>query len=155
MNFLKLFNIPIVLFVILFFRFFRSRISYLSPGRRFPPKQQLLSIFSVRCWMGIAAIPWVSQINVISERCVISQISIFTFFIGGPASDMLLEAQLPVVSNDNCNEAYSKFKSTEIDNRVICAGFAQGGKDACQVIKWTLSIIRCFRFFRWILKINR
>ncbi|XP_043513129.1 venom serine protease Bi-VSP-like [Frieseomelitta varia] len=49
----------------------------------------------------------------------------------GPASDMLLEAQLPVVNNDACNEAYSKFKS-EIDNRVICAGFAQGGKDACQ-----------------------
>ncbi|CAD1469910.1 unnamed protein product, partial [Heterotrigona itama] len=50
----------------------------------------------------------------------------------GPASDMLLEVQLPVVSNEACNEAYSKFKSTEIDNRVICAGFAMGGKDACQ-----------------------
>lgn len=50
----------------------------------------------------------------------------------GPASDILLEVQMPVVSNDACSEAYSKFKSSKIDNRIICAGFAQGGKDACQ-----------------------
>ena len=81
------------------------------------------------------------------QCCVISQISIFILFTGGPASDMLLEVQLPVVSNDACNEAYSKFKS-EIDNRVICAGYAQGGKDACQVIKWFLSIISAFSIFQ-------
>lgn len=53
-----------------------------------------------------------------------------------------MEAQLPVVSNEQCAEAYARFKVAQIDNRVLCAGFAQGGKDACQVhklqTKWEL-----------------
>lgn len=50
----------------------------------------------------------------------------------GPASDALLEIQVPVVSTDSCKQAYSAFKSSVIDHRVLCAGFARGGKDACQ-----------------------
>ncbi|XP_076174782.1 venom serine protease Bi-VSP [Ptiloglossa arizonensis] len=50
----------------------------------------------------------------------------------GPASADLLEAQVPVVSNDDCKKAYSRFKNAVIDQRVLCAGYAQGGKDACQ-----------------------
>ncbi|XP_076655313.1 venom protease-like isoform X1 [Halictus rubicundus] len=46
-------------------------------------------------------------------------------------SDRLLETQLPVVSNADCQQALSKFRAAVIDNRVLCAGFAQGGKDAC------------------------
>ncbi|XP_076655312.1 venom protease-like [Halictus rubicundus] len=46
-------------------------------------------------------------------------------------SDRLLETQLPVVSNAECQQALSKFRAAVIDNRVLCAGFAQGGKDAC------------------------
>ncbi|XP_043252767.1 venom serine protease Bi-VSP-like isoform X2 [Colletes gigas] len=50
----------------------------------------------------------------------------------GPASADLLEVQVPVVSPDNCKQAYSRFASAVIDDRVLCAGYAQGGKDACQ-----------------------
>ncbi|XP_053979899.1 venom serine protease Bi-VSP-like isoform X1 [Hylaeus volcanicus] len=50
----------------------------------------------------------------------------------GPASEELLEAQVPVVGNDACRQAYSRFASAVIDDRVLCAGYAQGGKDACQ-----------------------
>ncbi|CAK9830131.1 Venom serine protease Bi-VSP [Anthophora retusa] len=50
----------------------------------------------------------------------------------GPASDALLEIQVPVVSTDSCKQAYSAFKSSVIDHRVLCAGYARGGKDACQ-----------------------
>ncbi|KZC09758.1 Venom protease [Dufourea novaeangliae] len=50
----------------------------------------------------------------------------------GPSSSELLEVQLPVVSNDDCAQAYARFNGTVIDSRVLCAGFKQGGKDACQ-----------------------
>ncbi|XP_076239133.1 venom serine protease Bi-VSP [Calliopsis andreniformis] len=50
----------------------------------------------------------------------------------GPASENLLETQLPVVSNQACKDAYSNFPVAVIDNRVLCAGYARGGKDACQ-----------------------
>lgn len=50
----------------------------------------------------------------------------------GPSSEKLLEAQLPVVSNEDCQRAYSRFRNAIIDDRVLCAGYPQGGKDACQ-----------------------
>ncbi|OAD61523.1 Venom protease, partial [Eufriesea mexicana] len=50
----------------------------------------------------------------------------------GPASDILMEVQIPVVSNEACEQAYSRFKVAKIDDRVLCAGYARGGKDACQ-----------------------
>lgn len=39
---------------------------------------------------------------------------------------------IPVVSNDQCKQNYANFKTTVIDNRVLCAGYTTGGKDACQ-----------------------
>lgn len=59
-------------------------------------------------------------------------------YTGGPASNILLEVQLPVISNEQCKQAYSKFKDAEIDNRVLCAAYRQGGKDACQVFEFDL-----------------
>ncbi|KAG7213035.1 hypothetical protein KM043_002370 [Ampulex compressa] len=50
----------------------------------------------------------------------------------GPRSLILQEVQLPVVNLQSCKNAYDKFKVTIIDDRVICAGFARGGKDACE-----------------------
>ncbi|XP_076655314.1 venom serine protease Bi-VSP-like isoform X2 [Halictus rubicundus] len=47
-------------------------------------------------------------------------------------SDELQETHIPVVSNAECRQALSQFRSAVIDNRVLCAGFAQGGKDACK-----------------------
>ncbi|XP_033336757.2 venom serine protease Bi-VSP isoform X1 [Megalopta genalis] len=50
----------------------------------------------------------------------------------GPSSEDLLEVQLPIVNNEDCQQAYSKFTNAVIDDRVLCAGYIQGGKDACQ-----------------------
>lgn len=37
-----------------------------------------------------------------------------------------------MVTNERCQEAFANFKTTTIDERVLCAGFARGGKDTCQ-----------------------
>ncbi|XP_063538591.1 serine proteinase stubble-like isoform X1 [Cydia strobilella] len=50
----------------------------------------------------------------------------------GPSATHLQVLQLPVVSNDFCVQAYSAYKAQVIDQRVLCAGFKKGGKDACQ-----------------------
>ncbi|XP_069687959.1 venom protease-like [Periplaneta americana] len=50
----------------------------------------------------------------------------------GPSSSHLLQLQLPVVSENECKNAFKTFKTAHIDNRVLCAGFMKGGKDACQ-----------------------
>ena len=51
----------------------------------------------------------------------------------GPNSNVLLEAQVPVVDTEQCEKSYRRVKNAVIDERVLCAGYAQGGKDACQV----------------------
>lgn len=48
-------------------------------------------------------------------------------FQGGPGSDVLLEVELPVVSNAVCDASYGS-----ITENMVCAGFAEGGHDACQ-----------------------
>lgn len=46
---------------------------------------------------------------------------------GGSASAVLLEVDVPVVSNTVCNSSYGT-----ITDNMICAGYAEGGKDSCQ-----------------------
>ncbi|HET9909993.1 MAG TPA: serine protease, partial [Anaerolineales bacterium] len=48
---------------------------------------------------------------------------------GGPLADRILEVQIPVITNTNCNNAYNPFGFT-IASSMLCAGSA--GKDACQ-----------------------
>lgn len=49
----------------------------------------------------------------------------------GPASPILQEAQIPVVSNEDCERNYRTYFPNQIfDNRVICAGY--GGRDSCK-----------------------
>ncbi|CAH0731304.1 unnamed protein product, partial [Brenthis ino] len=50
----------------------------------------------------------------------------------GPSANHLQVVQLPVVSNTFCANAYKPYKSQVIDERVLCAGYKKGGKDACQ-----------------------
>lgn len=57
----------------------------------------------------------------------------------GPTSSRLLQTQLPVRTEQECKTAFQSFKTTVIDNRVLCAGYARGGKDACQVREHILS----------------
>ncbi len=46
----------------------------------------------------------------------------------GGASDTLMEVQVPIVSDTICNQAYGGYVDTPQE---ICAGLAEGGKDAC------------------------
>ncbi|GBP11577.1 Venom serine protease Bi-VSP [Eumeta japonica] len=50
----------------------------------------------------------------------------------GPSAPHLQALQLPVVSNEYCAEAYAAYKKQHIDERVLCAGYRRGGRDACQ-----------------------
>lgn len=45
-----------------------------------------------------------------------------------------MQVQLPVISNDACKESFKKAllieKNAQFDDRVICAGYTEGGKDS-------------------------
>ncbi|CAK9825177.1 Transmembrane protease serine 9 [Anthophora retusa] len=50
---------------------------------------------------------------------------------GGTASPRLMKVSLPVVSRSKCQNIYNPLKMV-ITDRMICAGYSQGGKDSCQ-----------------------
>lgn len=50
----------------------------------------------------------------------------------GSSPDILHEVSLPVLSNAECKMTNTA-KVFNITENVLCAGFPQGGKDACRV----------------------
>lgn len=50
---------------------------------------------------------------------------------GGDPSDDLLEVEVPVVSDENCNDANS-YDGSLVTDVMLCAGLPEGGKDSCQ-----------------------
>lgn len=55
------------------------------------------------------------------------------FFPGGPTSPNLKVAILPVVPNELCKKSLEPVAAGNvIDDRVLCAGYAQGGIDTCE-----------------------
>jgi trypsin len=48
---------------------------------------------------------------------------------GGSTPAVLQEAQVPIVTPQECKTSYG---SSKITDRMLCAGFSQGGTDACQ-----------------------
>lgn len=51
---------------------------------------------------------------------------------------LLRGAKIPLVSREDCKAVYRGYKITD---RMICAGFLEGGKDFCQVRSIVFSII--------------
>lgn len=49
---------------------------------------------------------------------------------GGASSNQLQVVDVPLVSLEECRAAYG---TSSITDRMVCAGFPEGGKDACQV----------------------
>lgn len=49
---------------------------------------------------------------------------------GGSSSTQLQVVEVPLVSLAECRSAYG---SSSITDRMVCAGYPEGGKDACQV----------------------
>jgi hypothetical protein len=47
----------------------------------------------------------------------------------GSGSDILLQVDVPIVSQQACIDSYG---ASDITDRMICAGLAEGGKDSCQ-----------------------
>lgn len=51
-------------------------------------------------------------------------------------SPILMQVQVPVITNTQCMQSYQKFddydEDFQFDDRVVCAGYANGGKDSCQ-----------------------
>ena len=47
---------------------------------------------------------------------------------GGSQPEVLQQVSVPVVSQDSCKKSYKN----QIHDSMICAGYAEGGKDACQ-----------------------
>lgn len=47
---------------------------------------------------------------------------------GGDQSDVLMEAVVPVIEQEKCNQQYDN----KITARMICGSYEQGGTDACQ-----------------------
>ncbi|XP_013793150.1 clotting factor B-like isoform X2 [Limulus polyphemus] len=57
-------------------------------------------------------------------------------FYGGTRSKVLQQVSIPVVSNKECNNSYSKLALSKYPQSItrgqICAGLSEGDKDACQ-----------------------
>lgn len=56
--------------------------------------------------------------------------------LGNP-SDVLMQVQLPVLSNEVCKDRYRKQgilydEQKQFNDAVMCAGYLEGGKDSCQ-----------------------
>lgn len=58
---------------------------------------------------------------------------------GGGESSKQLEAKLPVWRNEECDRAYFQ----PITDAFLCAGYARGGVDACQVSFSNTEINKC------------
>lgn len=50
---------------------------------------------------------------------------------GGSISNTLMKVDVPFVNKETCKAAYTEDK-IDITDRMLCAGFEQGGKDSCQ-----------------------
>lgn len=65
-------------------------------------------------------------------------INYFYFFVSGADYEPTVnEVKVPVLDRDLCN-AWLKQKDVNITKGMICAGYEQGGKDACQVSMTTV-----------------
>jgi secreted trypsin-like serine protease len=61
-----------------------------------------------------------------------------TTSFGGDIAKNLMEVQVPIVSNEECDKSYSSVEGSAvsypegINHNFICAGAPEGGKDSCQ-----------------------
>lgn len=51
----------------------------------------------------------------------------------GPISNTLQEVMVPILSNAECRA--TNYPSRRITDNMICAGYAEGSKDSCQVYR--------------------
>uniref|UniRef100_A0A2H8TEC5 CLIP domain-containing serine protease n=2 Tax=Melanaphis sacchari TaxID=742174 RepID=A0A2H8TEC5_9HEMI len=49
-----------------------------------------------------------------------------------PPVTTLMEVQVPITNSQECERVYSNEPASVIDDRVLCAGYPEGGKDSCR-----------------------
>lgn len=54
----------------------------------------------------------------------------------GPVSTVLREVMVPIITNTECRT--SRYPARRITDNMLCAGYKQGAKDSCQVLKYKL-----------------
>lgn len=65
----------------------------------------------------------------------------------GVLPQVLYEVNLPILNRKECSRALSSLKKPIQGDTIMCAGFPDGGKDACQV-SWTEGIVY-LQVFLW------
>ena len=71
------------------------------------------------------------------------------FCLDGESPDYLQYVKVPVMTNTDCNSVYSQLNF--ITSNMACAGYPEGGKDACQgncrqyIGLETIKILNCQR----------
>lgn len=60
-------------------------------------------------------------------------IASFWCYLTGKIQNTLQKANIPLISNEECQKSYRDYKITK---QMICAGYKEGGKDACKVMHW-------------------
>jgi len=58
---------------------------------------------------------------------------LFVGVAGGRTPDELNQVMLPVIDRQVCNQ--TGWYGGDLDDSMICAGYAEGGRDTCQVIQ--------------------
>ncbi|CAB3999552.1 MAM and LDL-receptor class A domain-containing 1-like isoform X1, partial [Paramuricea clavata] len=82
---------------------------------------------SVQFTQRIKPVCFNSGIDFTGQRCYISGWG--RLQSGGSTPNVLQEAQVPIVTPQQCKESYG---SSSITDRMLCAGYSQGGTDTCQ-----------------------
>lgn len=61
---------------------------------------------------------------------------------GGSPSEQLQVVEVPIVSLEDCRAAYG---ASSVTDKMICAGFPEGGRDACQVKFCSVCLFLCHK----------
>ena len=60
----------------------------------------------------------------------------------GPESAILQKVEIPIITNEECEQWFCDAGfNGQLPSIMMCAGYKEGGKDACQVIYLTFSTI--------------
>ncbi|XP_004639153.1 enteropeptidase [Octodon degus] len=72
-------------------------------------------------------LPEENQVFLPGKNCVIAGWG--RLYYGGPTADILQEADVPLLSNEKCQQQMPEYNITQ---NMICAGYEEGGIDTCQ-----------------------